>query len=64
VLLQEVWVDADAQQLIAAAKAAGLVHATHFRWEGTLSCYPIEAHQTLSCICWEAIRPRHVTGSS
>lgn len=31
VLLQEVWVDADAQQLIAAAKAAGLVHATHFR---------------------------------
>lgn len=33
VLLQEVWVDADAQQLIAAGRAAGLVHATHFRCE-------------------------------
>lgn len=31
VLLQEVWVDADAQLLISAGKAAGLVHATHFR---------------------------------
>lgn len=32
VLLQEVWVDADAQLLIASGRAAGLVHATHFRW--------------------------------
>lgn len=31
VLLQEVWVDADAQLLIASGRAAGLVHATHFR---------------------------------
>lgn len=31
VLLQEVWVDADAQQLISAARSAGLGHATHFR---------------------------------
>jgi hypothetical protein len=31
VLLQEVWVDSDAQVLIASAKQAGLVHATHFR---------------------------------
>lgn len=30
-LLQEVWVDADAQLLIASGRAAGLVHATHFR---------------------------------
>lgn len=41
VLLQEVWVDADAQQLIAAGRAGGLVHATHFRcvlWHGTRLC--------------------------
>jgi hypothetical protein len=31
VLLQEVWVDGDAQQLIRAGKAAGLKHCTHFR---------------------------------
>ncbi|KAF6255870.1 Endonuclease/exonuclease/phosphatase [Scenedesmus sp. NREL 46B-D3] len=31
VLLQEVWVDADAQLLIRAGRAAGLTHATHFR---------------------------------
>jgi hypothetical protein len=31
VLLQEVWVDADAQLLIKAGRAAGLTHATHFR---------------------------------
>jgi hypothetical protein len=31
VLLQEVWVDADAQALIRAGHAAGLTHATHFR---------------------------------
>ncbi|WIA29868.1 hypothetical protein OEZ86_012337 [Tetradesmus obliquus] len=31
VLLQEVWVDADAQALIRAGREAGLAHATHFR---------------------------------
>lgn len=30
-LLQEVWVDGDAQALITAGRAAGLAHATHFR---------------------------------
>jgi hypothetical protein len=40
-LLQEVWVDADAQLLIAAGRAGGLVHATHFRcvlWHVTRHC--------------------------
>lgn len=31
VCLQEVWVEADAQHLIASAKAAGLSHAVHFK---------------------------------
>ncbi len=31
VLLQEVWVDKDAQLLLAAGKAAGLAHGVHFR---------------------------------
>jgi sphingomyelin phosphodiesterase 2 len=51
VLLQEVWVDADAQTLIRAGKAAGLTHCTHFR-SGifgaglvTLSRHPIIRHQ-------------------
>eukprot|EP00878_Enallax_costatus_P034654 GHUV01038440.1.p2 GENE.GHUV01038440.1~~GHUV01038440.1.p2 ORF type:complete len:122 (+),score=40.74 GHUV01038440.1:259-624(+) len=51
VLLQEVWVDADAQALIKAGKAAGLLHCTHFR-SGmfgaglvTLSRHPIIRHQ-------------------
>lgn len=49
-LLQEVWVDADAIMLIRAARRAGLVHATHFR-SGvfgaglvTLSRWPIVRH--------------------
>eukprot|EP00775_Hariotina_reticulata_P003116 gene3116-3394_t len=50
VLLQEVWVDGDAQQLIGAGKAAGLKHCTHFRsgrfGSGlvTLSRHPIIRH--------------------
>lgn len=50
VLLQEVWVDADAQILIKAGKAAGLLHCTHFRsgvfGSGlvTLSRHPIIRH--------------------
>jgi sphingomyelin phosphodiesterase 2 len=50
VLLQEVWVDDDAQLLIRAARGAGLIHATHFR-SGifgaglvTLSRHPILRH--------------------
>ena len=49
-LLQEVWVDSDAQLLIRSAKAAGLQHCTHFRsglfGSGlvTMSRHPIAEH--------------------